>query len=114
MDCYIRRVTFWEMQMRKLFGVMLVACALAVAGCKDAKTNSASATEVVIGEYAALTGPTATFGKSSHEGIMMAVEEANAAGGLLGKKIKVITEDNRGDANEAVTTVQKLISKDHV
>ena len=83
-------------------------------GCKKSGGSADSAKEVVIGEYASMTGPTATFGQSSHEGIMLAVEELNQAGGVLGKPIKIITEDDRGEQQEAVTAVQKLISQDKV
>jgi branched-chain amino acid transport system substrate-binding protein len=61
-----------------------------------------------------MTGDTATFGVSSDEGIQLAKEEINNAGGVLGRKIKVITEDDRSLADEAKTTVQKLINRDHV
>jgi len=90
--------------------------ALLVAGlmsCKD-KGGSRPSNEIVIGEFASMTGGTATFGQSSHEGLMLAIDQVNAAGGVLGKPIRVITEDNRSDASEAVTAVQKLISRDRV
>jgi branched-chain amino acid transport system substrate-binding protein len=44
----------------------------------------------------------------------MAVEEINKAGGLLGKQVRVIVEDDQGKAEEAQTVVTKLISKDKV
>ncbi|MCY2950936.1 MAG: ABC transporter substrate-binding protein [Planctomycetota bacterium] len=84
-----------------------------VGGCKD-KGQRGSSSEILIGEFASMTGATATFGQSSHEGLMLAVEQVNEKGGVLGKKVKVISEDNRSDANEAVTAVQKLISRDRV
>lgn len=67
---------------------------------------------IVIGEFASLTGKEATFGTSSHEGTMLAVETLNAAGGVLGKKIELITEDNQSKAGETSNVVNKLISKD--
>lgn len=83
-------------------------------GCKDRGGGSGSGVEILIGEYGSLTGAQATFGVSSHEGLMLAVEEANAAGGVLGKKIRVITEDDRSEQAESTTAVQKLISRDKV
>ena len=85
-----------------------------VAGCKKEAGSNSNATEVVIGEYASLTGATASFGQSSHEGSLIAIDEVNAAGGVLGKKIVLKTEDDRSNANEAVTAVQKLINRDKV
>ena len=45
--------------------------------------------EIVIGEYASLTGGSASFGQSSHKGTALAIDEINAAGGVLGKKLKL-------------------------
>ena len=83
---------------------------LAGAGCKQ-KHN---ANEILIGEYASLTGDTATFGESSHKGLMLALDEINASGGVLNKKVRVVTEDERSDQNEAGSAVQKLINSDDV
>ncbi len=68
----------------------------------------------LIGEYGSLTGGTATFGQSTHKGIELATEEINAQGGLLGKKIKVITEDDQSKPEEAKTAVLKLIKQNGV
>jgi branched-chain amino acid transport system substrate-binding protein len=76
-------------------------------------TSSAQET-VKIGEYASLTGKEAAFGTSSHNGTLLAVEEANAAGGVLGKQIELITEDNQSKQGESSTIVKKLISRDKV
>ncbi len=65
--------------------------------------------EILIGEFGSLTGGTATFGQSTHKGILMATEEVNGSGGLLGKKIRIVTEDDRSLAEEAKTAVLKLI-----
>jgi branched-chain amino acid transport system substrate-binding protein len=70
--------------------------------------------EMLIGEFGSLTGGTATFGQSTHDGIMMATEELNAAGGLFGKKIRVITEDDQSKPEEAKTAVLKLIKQNGV
>ena len=45
--------------------------------------------EIKVGEFASLTGGSASFGQSSHKGTALAIEEINAAGGVLGKKIKL-------------------------
>ncbi|MDO8519463.1 MAG: ABC transporter substrate-binding protein [Deltaproteobacteria bacterium] len=83
--------------MKILFPLLLL---LACAPAKD---------EIRIGEFGSLTGGTATFGQSTHEGILLATEEANKSGGLLGKKIHIYTEDDRSLAEEAKTAVLKLI-----
>jgi branched-chain amino acid transport system substrate-binding protein len=69
---------------------------------------------IKIGEYASLNGKEAAFGQSSHMGTVLAVEELNAAGGVLGRKIELITEDNQSKQGESATIVKKLISRDKV
>jgi branched-chain amino acid transport system substrate-binding protein len=73
-----------------------------------------SRTDIPIGEFASLTGTTASFGVSSHNGTVMAIDEINAAGGLFGKPLRLITEDDQSKAGEAATVVKKLISRDGI
>lgn len=73
-----------------------------------------AADTIKFGEFASLTGKEATFGQMSHNGTRLAVEELNAAGGLLGKKIELICEDNQSKAGDSATVVRKLISRDKV
>ncbi len=70
--------------------------------------------EIVIGEFASLTGGSASFGQSSHKGTQLAFEELNAAGGVLGKKLKLITEDDQSLSGQPATIVRKLITQDKV
>ena len=83
-------------------------CALWASGCGK------STDTIKIGEFASLTGKEATFGVSSHEGTVLGVEQINAAGGLLGKKLELLTEDDLSKAGEPATAVNKLISRDGV
>ncbi|HEY0073977.1 MAG TPA: ABC transporter substrate-binding protein [Abditibacteriaceae bacterium] len=69
---------------------------------------------ILIGEYGDLTGDTAAFGTSTRDGIALAVDEANKAGGLLGKKIQIQLEDNNGKPDETTSRVKKLINQDNV
>jgi len=87
----------------------LALCAvLAVAG-------SAFAQETIkIGEFGSLSGDNASFGTSQNNGVQMAVEEINADGGVLGKKIDLTVEDNMTKQGETTTIARKLISQDHV
>src|SRR3954469_5690044 len=97
----------------RLIPLMLVAgCFLVVgiAGCKKSTDEGV----IRVGEFASLTGKEATFGISSHEGTVLAVEQVNAAGGVLGKKIALRTEDDLSKAGEPATVVNKLISRDGV
>jgi branched-chain amino acid transport system substrate-binding protein len=69
---------------------------------------------IKVGFYGALTGPTATFALSGRNGATLAVEQMNASGGVLGKPIVLLAEDDRGEASEAASAVSKLITRDHV
>ena len=70
--------------------------------------------EILVGEYGSLTGAEATFGQSTHNGITMAVDEINKAGGVLGRQIKILTEDDQSKPEEAANAVTKLISQNNV
>ena len=70
--------------------------------------------EIVIGHIAPLTGDAAMWGRWEVEGINLAVEEINAKGGIGGRKIKIIHEDDKADPKTAVSALQKLIAIDKV
>jgi branched-chain amino acid transport system substrate-binding protein len=72
------------------------------------------ANEILIGEFGSLTGTTATFGTSTKNGIDMAIDEINGKGGLLGKRVRVLVEDDQGRPEEAQVVVTKLITRDKV
>ena len=72
------------------------------------------AEDIKVGEFAALTGGSASFGQSSHKGTALAFDELNAAGGVLGRKFKLITEDDQSAAGQPATIVRKLIAQDKV
>src|SRR5215510_10000604 len=92
--------------------VSLLLALLAGAGCGEAKKGGAAG--ITVGHVASMTGDTATFGRSADQGIRMAVEEINAAGGVLGQPIQIVTEDDRSVTEEARTAAQKLIQRDQV
>src|SRR5438128_12146079 len=95
--------------------VLLVGCPPKneVAGGGDSN-GAASSGDILVGEYGSLTGAQATFGTSTHNAIMMAIDEINAAGGVGGRKIKVLTEDDQSKQEEAANAVTKLISQNNV
>jgi branched-chain amino acid transport system substrate-binding protein len=86
--------------------------AIVLVSCAGNTTDQSS--EIVIGEFGSLTGNTATFGISTKNGIDMAIDDINKGGGLLGKKVRVIVEDDQGKPEEAQTVVTKLINRDQV
>ena len=107
----------------KKSAALLLSAVLALsvtAGCKKkegaptAEAPKAAGDTIKIGFLGALTGDVAMFGKPTLEGMKMAAEDLNAAGGVLGKKIEIVEADNRGDKQEGASVTQKLISRDNV
>jgi branched-chain amino acid transport system substrate-binding protein len=73
-----------------------------------------AAETIKIGEFASLTGKEATYGQTVHKGTVLAIEETNAAGGVLGRKLELLTEDDQSKPGESATVVKKLISREKV
>lgn len=80
-----------------------------VTGCSRNHDN-----EISIGAFLSLSGADATFGSDTREGIDLALEEVNAAGGIKGKKVRVIYEDDKSTTFEATQKVRQLIDRDKV
>jgi ABC-type branched-subunit amino acid transport system substrate-binding protein len=97
----------------------LAVSALALTGLPAAAqtkvTNEGiSATEIVIGTHQDLSGPIKVWGVPVSNGMKMATEEINAAGGIHGRKIKLILEDSGYDPKRAVLASQKMVERDKV
>src|SRR5215210_8443635 len=69
---------------------------------------------IVIGYYGDLSGRTSNFGQSTKEGVLMAADEINKAGGINGRQIQILSEDDEGRPEKAATVVTKLIDQDKV
>ncbi|MBI2517637.1 MAG: ABC transporter substrate-binding protein [Opitutae bacterium] len=69
---------------------------------------------IKLGMFASLTGKQASFGQTNRRGALFAVEEINAAGGVLGRPLELLVEDTRSLQGEAATAVKKLITRDRV
>ena len=94
-------------------GALSLGAVLLLSAC-DKGGGGASGDSIPVGEFASLTGLTASFGTASHNGALLVMEKANGSGGVLGKKINLITEDDQSKPGEAATGVRKLISRDRV
>jgi branched-chain amino acid transport system substrate-binding protein len=100
------------MPMPKLFLLALVA---AMGAAASAVVPRALAQDILIGEFASLTGSEATFGINSNNGLLLAVDEINNSGGLLGgRKIKMVIEDDQSKPGQPSAAVKKLIATDKV
>jgi len=96
---------------RILLSLLLISSLLFAFACQ---TGGGGGDKVRIGVFMSLTGDTANFGISSVNGIKMAADEVNAAGGINGKQIELLVQDDRSDASEAATIVTKFVTQDQV
>jgi branched-chain amino acid transport system substrate-binding protein len=94
--------------------ITVIAGALAAISGALAAEPGITADEIKIGMWTPLTGPTALLGTSERDAIEIAIEEVNAAGGVNGRKLKLITYDDAGSPQEALAAVRRLIDQDNV
>ena len=103
-------------------GLVFAMCATIAAGCGNDnkqqqqpqadgadKQQQQAADEIFIGGLSPLTGDLAVYGTANTKGAEMAFKEINAAGGINGAQIKFDTQDEKGDATEAVNAYTKLL-----
>jgi branched-chain amino acid transport system substrate-binding protein len=70
--------------------------------------------DIKIGEVNPISGAIGQYGTTCHRGVQLAIEQANQSGGVLGKKILLLTEDNQSKAGETSTIVRKFVTQDKV
>lgn len=109
------------MTIRKLGGLLLGAAAgVALSAGAEAqdkiawKTQGVSKTEIVLGSHSDLSGVAATFGVGTTNSFRMRADEVNAAGGINGRKIRLVIEDAQYQVPRAVQAANKLINRDHI
>jgi branched-chain amino acid transport system substrate-binding protein len=101
----------------------LIAALLVAGACDKGKGGGGSGTggtggdkpatgAIVVGHFASMTGPQATFGISTDQAIRLAIKERNAKGGVKGRQVELVTIDDAGKQSEAATAVTRLIN-DH-
>ena len=89
--------------------------ALAVTSVQSfAQSQGVSKTEILIGTILDQSGPLAGFGKQSRLGMQLRVDEVNEQGGINGRKLKLIVEDDGYDPKKAVLAAQKLVNQDKI
>ncbi len=104
------------MRIQSLTLRLLVACGFATtfAGLAVAQTQGVTDSEIVLGSHQDLSGPLAAMGGPFRDGLILAAEDINAAGGINGRKIRIIVEDNGYDPKKAVLATQKMLNQDKV
>src|SRR3984885_1520158 len=99
--------------MRRLSLVAAALAALTIQA-KAADVRGVTDTEILIGTYTDLSGVTAMWGVNNSNAWRMEFDEANAAGGINGRKIKYIVEDNQYQVPRSVQAMNKLINRDGI
>ena len=93
----------------------ILIASLVIAGLLSAcQPQNGGGDKVRVGVFMSTTGSTANFGISSVNGIKMAADEINKAGGINGKQVELLVQDDRSDASEAATIVTKFVTQDQV
>ena len=94
----------------------IAAAADAAGRCATALAQQQGVTkdEIVIGTIQDLSGPIAGYGKQARNGMQMRVDEVNEQGGIHGRKLKLIVEDDGYDPKKAVLAAQKLVNQDKI
>lgn len=97
-------------QFTALASAILAAPGLALAQSSPGVSRS----EIVIGSIQDLSGPLVSFGKPVRDAMLMRVEQANATGGVHGRKLRLVVEDSGYDTKKAVLAADKLVNSDKV
>ena len=100
--------------MNGMLTIVAAAALAATATQASAETRGVTKTEITLGMHTDLSGVAATYGVSSANGVKMRLDEANDAGGINGRKINVIIEDQAYQVPKAVQACNKLINRDNV
>jgi branched-chain amino acid transport system substrate-binding protein len=95
-------------------GMTLGAAMVLAQSAAAQEVRGVSKKEIVIGMHTDLSGPAATYGVSSSNAVKMRFDEVNEAGGIHGRKIKLIVEDTQYQVPRAVQAGLKLINRDHI
>jgi ABC-type branched-subunit amino acid transport system substrate-binding protein len=95
-----------------LAGAMAMAARPVIA--QSGPTHGVTAGEIVLGSHFDLSGPLAVVTPPYRNGIQMRVDEANEAGGIHGRKLRLIIEDDASQPSQAVRVVDKMLKRDDV
>jgi branched-chain amino acid transport system substrate-binding protein len=114
--CSSTFITYEDHMKRILISLMLITTLLSALACERRGGPGAggSTGTIVVGYYGDLSGRTSNFGQSTKAGVEMAADEINKAGGIDGRQIQILSEDDEGRPEKAATVVTKLIDQDRV
>ncbi len=99
----------------KLKSTLAMAVALALASAlAAAQQQGVTKTEILVGTIQDLSGPLAGYGKAARNGMQLRIDEINEQGGINGRKLRLLTEDDGYDPKRALLAAQKLVNQDKI
>jgi branched-chain amino acid transport system substrate-binding protein len=102
------------MTRNKILGAFLTLSLAVIAGPACAQDVGLTKDQILIGGYGPITGPAAYIGLGSRDGTELAIKEINDAGGIHGRKMKLLFEDDGFSPSKALASVKKLVEQDKV
>ena len=102
------------MTRNKILGAFLTLSLAVIAGSACAQDVGLTKDQILIGGYGPITGPAAYIGLGSRDGTELAIKEINDAGGIHGRKLKLLFEDDGFSPSKALASVKKLVEQDKV
>jgi branched-chain amino acid transport system substrate-binding protein len=99
---------------RALCLILLLALLLPAWSCAGPSPQGTDDGTIKIGYFGDLSGPTFNFGQSAKNGVLLAAAQINQAGGINGRKLDIVIEDDQGSPERAATIVNRLIHQYHV
>jgi branched-chain amino acid transport system substrate-binding protein len=103
------KLTVWALAL-----TMVAATAVAGCGSNDDGAAVGGSGPIKVGLSGALTGGDAILGQTQREGVQLAVDELNADGGIAGRQIELVTEDEANDPSRMAQIAQKFVTQDKV
>ena len=103
-----------KIQLQSCLALLLSLAIIPVSLSCSSQPSTTSRSTVKIGFFGDLSGPTYNYGESARNGVLMAAEEINQAGGINGQQIDVVFEDDKGSPEAAAQLTGRLIEKDKV
>src|SRR5215467_5410225 len=98
----------------KGFRSAVIGAAMALSAGTALAEPGVTGDTITIGAHGPITGPAAYIGLGGRDGMMLAVKEINAAGGINGRKVSVVFEDDGHTPTKALAAVKKLVEQDKV
>jgi len=100
--------------MKPFIAILALLGATSIAATPAPAQQGVSPTEIVVGTAQDLSGPIVNFSKATVNGMRMRIEEINAAGGINGRKLRLVVEDHGYDPKKAVLAAQKMVQQDKI